>query len=516
MPKATFNVGNVFTSVVADDAAYELLDAAFSYFVKGAERTWQFKQKKWDGKKRLFTKTHRFPTGLLNEAKDLLDAYTITVLDLRVKPDHEMKKWNLFGADPREHQIDAYIAAIEQGRGVIFHATGAGKTEVMAAVTQMLDLPTLVLVNQGTPARQTAERFKLRLQTKNVGLYAGGKKQDKKIVVATFQTLDAQAKRDKENQTQVLKSWLNRFEVLCVDEGHHLMAKTYQAIANQCDAYYRFAFSATPEKTKDRGAYLHIVGTTGPIIDTYTPGEGVTDGHLVPADIKMIKWWPTKPKTDWSAWQFEIDDSQYTYSGVKNEKYQVLGRSGKMVTKTRPLPSHLVQPGLYETAIVNNDVRNGFIVDAVSVLVDDGLTVLLLVDWIDHGLWLQRAIQNEIRAPVGFLWGKHDEEERQEGKRKLEQGSTPVLIASTIFDEGVDIPAIDGLVFAGGQRAEHRYIQRLGRGMRPNPKTGKTVLTVVDFMDTHSRIMWRQSKARLNAYKSDLIGYHVEIVEVET
>lgn len=506
----TFTVENVFTTVVGDAAVYKTLDEQFKYWVKGAEHSNLYKNGQWDGYTHLFTRTHRFPSGLLEDAlAALYNKGRVEVKDNRERPDHPVREWNLRGAEIREHQVDAYETAIDEGRGIIWHATGAGKTEVMAAIIQMLDLPAIVLVHQKSIAEQTQKRLKERLGVK-VGLYAAGKKQDARIVVATFQSLQAQYKRDKKNQTQILKHWLNQFKVLCVDEAHHLMARTYQRIVNECDAYYRFAFSATPNKTEDRGAYLHIVGSTGPVLDRFTAGEGVEKGLLVPADIMMVQWWPSDPKNSWRSDDFAIDDRLYTYSGRKTELKQYRDANGK--TRKRRVPLRVPIPGLYDVAIVNNSQRNNVVVQSVATMVDDGLTVLLLVDRIDHGNWLKRAIEKECECRVEFLRGQNSLEQRQEGKKKLESRHIAVLIATTIFDEGVDIPAIDGLVFAGGQRAEHRYIQRLGRGMRP--KEGKESLTVVDFMDTHSKICYNQSKARLRAYKSDPVGYRVEVIKL--
>lgn len=504
-------VENVFTTVVTEDVrVHRILDDLFKYWVKGAEHSQLYKTGRWDGFQHLYTKTRLFPSGLLQEAvAALYNTGRVEVKDMRERPDHPVKQWALRGAEIREHQVDAYEAAIEEGRGVVWHATGAGKTEVMAAIIQMLDLPALVLVHQKSIAEQTRDRLKERLGVK-VGLYAAGKKQDARITVATFQSLQAQYKNDKQNQTQVLRRWLNQFKVVCVDEAHHLMARTYQRIMNECDAFYRFAFSATPDKTQDRGAYLHIVGSTGPVLDRFTAGEGVEKGLLVPADITMVQWHPSNPKSSWRQEDFAINDKLYTYTGKKTEKKRVRGADGR-IRETR-VKLRVPMPGLYDVAIVDNEQRNNIVVQSIATLVDDGLTVLVLVDRIDHGEWLKRAIEKECECRVEFLRGENSLEQRQQGKRKLETRRVPVLIATTIFDEGVDIPAIDGLVFAGGQRAEHRYIQRLGRGMRP--KDGKESLTVVDFFDTHSRVMWNQSKARLRAYKSDPVGYRVDVVKL--
>lgn len=240
----------------------------------------------------------------------------------------------------------------------------------------------------------------------------------------------------------------------------------------------------------DRGTYLHIVGATGPVIDRFTAGEGVDKGFLVPANITMLKWHPDSPKTYWRKDDFEVNDGLYTYTGSKKKG----------------------DPGLYNMAIVRHKLRNEYIIDSVAIMVEDELNILVLVDRLEHGLFLKKEIERDTGAGVIFIRGENDSKERDAAIDALKSGRIQVLIATSIFDEGMDVPQIDGIVFAGGQKAQHRYLQRLGRGMRPHK--GKRGLEVVDFYDTHSRVMWKHAKEREKAYRSDPDAYKLIIEEV--
>lgn len=79
-------------------------------------------------------------------------------------------------------------------------------------------------------------------------------------------------------------------------------------------------------------------------------------------------------------------------------------------------------------------------------------------------------------------------------------GEIDVLIASTILDEGFDAPATEHLILAGGGKAEHRQVQRIGRGMRTSD--GKERLTVFDFLDT-GKYLGKHAKARADAYRRE-------------
>lgn len=499
MLPARLIVANVWTEVQADEAAYQMLDRKLRYWVKGAERRWEFKQRRWDGYHYTFTGNHKFRTGLLRFVKSELKraGYNVTVEDARTRPYYTLKPINLRDLTARDYQLDAVAAAVEAGRGTIYHGTGAGKTEVMAQLIQTLDLPTLMLVNQQTIAVQTSERLAYRMG-RAIGLMAAGKNIDGDIVCATFQSVGAKMRV---NPDAALK-WLGKFDILVVDEAHHLVAESYQRIADKVPAYFRFAFSATPFKSKgstgdneDEAAVLHVVGTCGPVLHEFKAGDLVQEGYLTPAHIIMRNW--RKP-TIWPTWKLEridydLNDDYYDYTGRKATK----GRSAR--------------DGLYKLAIIENDDRNAAIVREVAELVKAKLPTLVLVDKVSHGEILKAMLRTHFDSNrmVDFISGRDPNDRRKKKLAALADGTLPVLIASTIVDEGVDVPAIGALVFAGGQKAQHKYIQRIGRGMRL--AEGKNELEVRDFYDTHSKLMWMHSEKRRKAYESDPAGYRVEV-----
>lgn len=498
-----FRVDNVFTTLTTNDPRLrDRLDDLFSYHVNGYQYTPAYRQGLWDGKRHLFA-GGKFPTGLLAAAKEVAESlgHRVTITDLRVRPTAKLPRLRgLDGVEEREYQREAVMAAIERSRGVIWHPTGSGKTVTMAAIIQALSLPALVLVDQTWIARQTYDRFRQWLPEKTVGLVTGVKKRDGDIVCATFQALAAQYRRDRENHTSYLKQWLAKFQVLCLDEAHHARARVYQTIINLCPAYYRFGFSATPlrstfKTTGDKGTKLHLIGSTGPVIDIMTAAEGVQLGVLTPARVRMIRWHPDRPYTYWGPGDFELDDRNYTYSGRKT--MAVTDMSGQ----TRRIPLKQPSPGLYEVGIVRHEQRNRAVVEAVRSLYEQGHIVLVLVSWVEHGEILKPAIEEAIRDEVVFVRGENPQRERDMVRFALQEGHRRVCIATSVFDEGVDVPEISALVYARGGKAQYKVVQAMGRGMRIS--SGKQQLIVVDFYDTHSRTLFRHARERRKAYESD-------------
>jgi superfamily II DNA or RNA helicase len=96
-----------------------------------------------------------------------------------------------------------------------------------------------------------------------------------------------------------------------------------------------------------------------------------------------------------------------------------------------------------------------------------------------------------------YISGQDSSARRRKVIDQYKAGRINVLIASTIVDEGFDAPATEFLVLAGGGKAEHRQVQRIGRGMRVSG--GKERLTVVDFMD-RGRWLGAHARQRLRGY----------------
>jgi superfamily II DNA or RNA helicase len=89
----------------------------------------------------------------------------------------------------------------------------------------------------------------------------------------------------------------------------------------------------------------------------------------------------------------------------------------------------------------------------------------------------------------------------------FESGAVPVLIGSSVLDEGVDIPSVEVGVNLVGGRSSIKTIQRLGRFLRPKPGAGSNVVYIIDFYDGHNKMLQRHSAERARQYRSQ--GYEV-------
>ena len=134
---------------------------------------------------------------------------------------------------------------------------------------------------------------------------------------------------------------------------------------------------------------------------------------------------------------------------------------------------------VYRDYIVKNDIRNDLVVKNAERLVNLGYVPLVLYNSVKHGEELYRRISEKM--PCMLLSGKDPIEVRKEAKEKIETGEIKIIIASRVFDIGVNLPALSGLIIASSGKSSVRALQRIGRVIRPY-KNKKTA-AIVDFVD---------------------------------
>ncbi len=76
---------------------------------------------------------------------------------------------------------------------------------------------------------------------------------------------------------------------------------------------------------------------------------------------------------------------------------------------------------------------------------------------------------------------------RRDALRRLQNGELQILFAVDLFNEGLDIPSIDTVLLLRPTESAVVFLQQLGRGLRLSPETGKSCLTVLDFIGQQHR-----------------------------
>jgi len=399
--------------------------------------------------------TH-FPTGLLNRAIQFFKQNNIPyeLQDIRadfIKGNNSLSLTPAYEA--RDYQIEVVDKALKSTRGIIQMATGSGKTPTFANIISKLSLfPTVVFVTSKDllwQAKDEIEKFVLQNGQKvEVGVVGDGKKDIKDITIMTVQTavvaLGGTYKKfdDEERKQQVNDFYKNDSEVvnliknarvMICDEVHHWASETCQMISDvSSKCAYRFGFSATPYR--DKGDDILIEGCFGRTIANINASYLIKRGFLVRPEILFVHM-----------------------NNMKHSK-------------------HKTYANFYKYGIVHNELRNNWIKDMAINLQSLDRNILILCKQIKHGKILQDLIPNSY-----FLNGSHSNKKRTEHLKKMKENTAGITIASTIFDEGIDVKMLDALILAGSGKSSTRALQRIGRILRPYE--GKKNGIVVDFYD---------------------------------
>lgn len=486
------------------DAPPEIVEAVREFLTvesPEARFTPQFKAKKWDGKTGLMRRgTNAFPAGLASRVcsflieqfgvRPVVQRIGVSDLDERlVNPEYVRRC--LAGVELRDYQVNAVRQAIDMRRAAIQLPTGTGKTEVGAALVKLMRRPTLWIVHGKTTLSQTVDRLRVLLDPRTpdvVGSVGAGSARPGFVTIGIVNSLN-----------NLGNDFFDEFGVLIVDEVHHAPAASWHRVAGLCSkAGWRFGLSGTVLAKKDEARNLRMEGTVGPIL--LIPGTETMEladrGFLARPVITMIdvgrKHYPS----------YETVRATVLPDWKKDPRR--LGRMGGELFRTA-----------YEMGIVYNEARNDRIVREAAAHADRGEKVLVLCSRLSHGQRLTTKLADATPVPLAWLHGKEKDKVRLRALEDFRNHrSGAVLVASTIFDEGVDIPEVDVLVLAGAGESHRQTIQRVGRSLRPRPD--KSEVRIYDFLDgwdskSKKDYLAQHSLARLKDYREQ--GFEVRQVK---
>lgn len=497
MPRSipvVIHAGPVWATISAHPEAIKLVRQALTVDVPGAQHTPAYRAHRWDGKQCFLRKgANVFSAGLSDRVEKLLKEANFSVQrnygpSVCQHPD-DIRNC-LKGITLRDYQIETVINALLATRLAIQCPTGSGKTEIGAAIIQRLERPTLWLVHRKELLHQTAERLVTRLgDPKLVGKYGAGLSDLKTVTVGMVQSL---------KNIPIADRFWALWEVLIVDEVHHLSADTWYTLVNRLEgAYYRFGLSGTIV-TGNPLRDLKLEGATGPVYVSRTTMELAESGYLAKPLIMLL------------------DIGRMSYPSYEEIRQAVCPQWREDPRQLSKLGGKLFGYA-QRKGIVENIARTEAIVKSATRYAKTGQKILVLCSRLAHGRRILQEI-DKVRFDKGVrkfrCWWLHGEEHDSIRQRVLkefrEENSGAILIASTIFDEGVDIPEIDILVLGGGGESYIKSIQRIGRALRKRPD--KDHVLIFDFLDgrdpTHKKdYLANHTKARVQDYKAQ--GFEV-------
>lgn len=151
---------------------------------------------------------------------------------------------------------------------------------------------------------------------------------------------------------------------------------------------------------------------------------------------------------------------------------------------------------IYDACITDNQYRNFYIAQLLNYHYMCGRSVLVLVTRLRHGDNILKILKDDVI----FLKGEDDIETRNGVVEKVKIRDIRKLIASTIADEGLDLPALDCVIMAGGGTSKTTALQRVGRALRLYLL--KTIAYIEEFYDD-AQYLSKHSDDRADIYRTE-------------
>ena len=331
-------------------------------------------------------------------------------------------------------------------RNLVVAATGTGKTVISALDykrfrKQNPDRPCrlLFVAHREEILKQSLYTFRAVLKDANFGeLFVGNYKPESiDNLFLSIQTFNSQSFTEKTSP--------DFYDYIIVDEFHHAAAPTYQKLLSYYQPRILLGLTATPERMDGKSIlpYFH-----NRIAAEIRLPEAIDRKLLCPFQYFGVTDTVDLDALKWSAGGYQKSELEhiYTFSGAVADR-----RADHVVTALLK----------YVTDI--DEVKGlGFCVT------------------VDHAEFMCRYF-NDHNIPSMCLTGQSSDEERAAAKRRLVSGEVRFIFVVDIYNEGVDIPEVNTVLFLRPTESLTIFLQQLGRGLRLSED--KECLTVLDFID---------------------------------
>lgn len=341
----------------------------------------------------------------------------------------------------RDYQQECVDVVLDEFRAGIYRQlavlpTGSGKTICMAAIAEKLNKRTLLLAHRQELIDQAKDKFQLYWPQADIGICMGERNEiNHQVVIGSIQSCSRPKRLERLR--------LEGFQVLMVDEAHHIASDSYQSVINA------LGFNSDPEKlllgvtaTAQRSDKIGLGDTFEKITYSRSISTMIRSGYLSPIIGRKILT------------SFVLD-------------------------KIRTQNGDFVIEDLAE--IVNTAERNQFVVSKFKEYAPDRKAIAFCCD-VKHSQDLANAFKS-LNIEASAVWGDMDTLERKKALEAFKNGQIQVLTSCNVLCEGYDEPSVNAILMARPTRSSALYTQCVGRGLRKHPSKENCI--VLDFSDKH-------------------------------
>jgi superfamily II DNA or RNA helicase/HKD family nuclease len=331
----------------------------------------------------------------------------------------------------------------DRHRNLVVAATGTGKTVVAALDYRRLregrERPTLLFVaHRREILEQSLRTYREVLGDGDFGeLYVGGARPERwQHVFASVQSLTAYG---------VGSIPRNAFEVVVIDEFHHAEARTYRRILEHLRPIELLGLTATPERADGTDVRSFFDGRTAAELRLW---DALGADLLCPFHYFVAADGTDLRSITWSRGRYDEAELSNVYTG--------------------------------------NDARARIVLNQLRDKVADvgAMRALGFCVSVSHAEYMA-SVFNDAGIPARAVSGETSRQERADSLADLRARRVNILFAADLFNEGLDIPDVDTVLFLRPTESATVFLQQLGRGLRRT--RDKAVLTVLDFVGYHRK-----------------------------
>ena len=163
-----------------------------------------------------------------------------------------------------------------------------------------------------------------------------------------------------------------------------------------------------------------------------------------------------------------------------------------------------------ENVYTSNQMRSNHIIQSIHKYVTDldDVKGLGFCVSIEHAKYMAHFF-TKSNIPAIALYGGVDQKTRQEAQTKLLNGEIRFIFVVDLYNEGIDIPEVNTLLFLRPTESLTVFLQQLGRGLRLSE--GKECLTVLDFVgQAHKKYKFEEKFRALIGKTKYSVKHYVE------
>lgn len=277
---------------------------------------------------------------------------------------------------------------------------------------------------------------------------------------------------------------LNNTRAVVCDEAHRAGAESYWKVFHYLNnARVKVGLTGTLDRTK-KISMAHIRGLFGKDLVKVTNKQMIERGVSARPHIRLV---PIDKPTD-----------------LEPRIQATMMAKGYSQLPTADLMSYQIA---YDLGVVHNEYRNRVVAElaykASSKL--DKQAVLIMVTSIEHGELIGEQL-DKLGAEYQFLQGKDDSATREKAIDDIVSGKLKIVIATKIFEAGIDIPNLKVLILCDALKSYISVIQKIGRVLRVMPD--KRDVFIFDIVDRTQNLLFKHAQDRVRYYKDE--GFEVK------